>query len=174
MAARDVCSMAAELEKILREETGLVLRLYQCVCAEEDALTADRLDYVQRAVENQENLAAGMESLEQRRVAKVEDLAVRVNMADGTPSLHEIAERLEDANQACRLNKAGQDLSSAVERLHRKNQAVRGILDLRGEYTGALLNLIAGASDIPGCKYGARGQVLNDEDPGPGMYEVTI
>lgn len=174
MGVQDVSGMTAELEGILRNEAGLVSRLYNCVCAEENALIEERLDAIQRAVESQEELAAGFADLEQKRQAKVRELSEKMGLKSETPLLREIAEKLTDAGPARCLRDAGKRLSAAMEKLRRKNQTVRGILSLRGEYTETLLNLIAGVEDAPGRNYGARGQILNTEDPGPGMYEVTI
>lgn len=174
MTAEQISGAAAELEEILRGEAGLVSRLYNCICAEEGAIVEDRLEAITRAVENQEELASALAKAEETRTAKALELAGLLGADGERPSLHEISERLTDVQQAQRLTDAGKRLSDMMEKLRRKNQDVRGILTLRSDYTETMLNLIAGVEDTPSSGYGARGQILNTADPGPGMYEISI
>lgn len=174
MTTYEIGGMTAKLEEILHEEAGLVSRLYNCICAEERALIDDRLDAIRRSAESQEDLAAALARLEESRQTKVRELAGQLQIKSEAPLLHEIAERLPDGTQAQSLRTAGENLSAMMEKLRRKNRNVRGILNLRSEYTETLLKLIAGADDEPCRNYGARGQILNAADPGPGVYEVTI
>lgn len=174
MTTCEIGGMTAKLEEILHKEAGLVSRLYNCICAEERALIDNRLDAIRRSTESQEDLAAALAELEESRRAQVRELAGHLQIKGEAPLLHEITQRLPDGPQAQRLLAAGESLSAMMERLRRKNQSVRGILNLKSEYTGTLLKLIAGADDGSCRNYGARGQILNAADPGPGVYEVTI
>lgn len=174
MTAQQTDGTAAELEELLHAEAGLVSRLYNCICAEESALVDDRLEAIQRAVESQEELSASLTKMENNRRTLAQTLARNLALEDDSPTLRALAERLPDAEQAQRLTAAGNRLSDMLEKLRRKNQGVRGILSLKHDYTETLLNLIAGVDDTPGRNYGDRGQILHAEDPGPGMYEVTI
>lgn len=165
---------AETLEKILREQTHLAGRLYNCICNKEHALVEEKLTALKKAVENEEDLVQDLSDKEKTRQDEVQNLIAMLAIPEKNPSLRDLTAKMGDKDLTERLNHAGTRLADIVLRVHEKNEEIRALLNLKSAYTETMLQLMTGKSESMDHSYGAHGEILELNDPGPGIYEVLI
>lgn len=162
------------LEKILREQTHLVGRLYNCICNKEHALVEEQLTTLKKAVENEEDLVQDLSDQEKIRQDEVQKLTTILAIPEKNPSLRDLTAKIENKGMTERLNHAGTRLANIVLKVRKKNGEIRALLNLKSAYTETMLRLMTGEPESMDHNYGAQGKILESNDPGPGMYEVLI